>query len=172
MDILHIKQLPYCWRCLFSVSELDVSHNWWVKAPNLHHSHFLISHLWVLTPVTWKLIQVIHGRSVYQTTALLLETFSCGLGFPWGIWLESNSSRHALVVPWYNIAFMYCQPIHPSLFDVQVHMTTRLTYMHLMTAYYTATMALLQMIHRFIRKRWLATIHAHLDLCLSFTVIF
>ena len=51
-------------------------YDWRVMVPNPHHSLFPISHLCVLIHITWKLqVTRIYGRSVYQTTALLLDTF-------------------------------------------------------------------------------------------------
>ena len=73
-DVIHIEWLLYSRRCLFSVLELDVRHDWWVMAPSTHCSFFLISHLCVLTHITRKL-QVMYGRSAYQMTVLLSETF-------------------------------------------------------------------------------------------------
>ena len=50
MDILHIEQLLYYQRYLFSVLKLDERYNWQVSmAPNMHHSLFKISNLCVLT---------------------------------------------------------------------------------------------------------------------------
>ena len=74
MGVLHIEWLLHYRRGLFSVLEQDVRYNWWVRAPDMHHSLFRISHLCVLTCIAWKL-QVIHGCCAYWTTALLLKTF-------------------------------------------------------------------------------------------------
>ena len=51
---------------LFSMLELDVRYDWWVTAPNTHHSLFPLSHLCMLTHihVTSKL-QVIYRWSAY-----------------------------------------------------------------------------------------------------------
>ena len=94
MDILHIKQLLYNQRFLFSVLELDARYNWWVIAPSSHGSVFPISHLCILTHITWKL-QIIYGCSAYRTTALLSKTFLVWFGVAWEIWLESYDPRHA-----------------------------------------------------------------------------
>ena len=106
--------------------------------PNTHHSFFPISHLCVLTCITWKL-QVIYGHSAYRMTALLLETFLVWFRVAWEIRLESYMyrPRHASGILWYNIACIYCQPVHTLLFGAQLHvcMTTKLT--GLMTAYFT-----------------------------------
>ena len=122
-----------------SVLELDVRYDWQVMVPNLHHSYFLISHLCVLTCITWKLqvIYGLYGRSAYWTTAILSETFIVWFRVARDIQLESYGSRHASVVLWYKIVCLYCKPIHTLPFDAKLHvcMTTKLTY--LMTAYYT-----------------------------------
>ena len=136
MDVLHVKWLLYYRRCLFSVLWLYVWYNWQVMAPNTHHSLFMISHLYVLICVTWKL-QIIYRHSAYQTTAVLSETFFVWIRAEWESRLESCGPRHASVVLWYNIVCIYCKPVYTctSLIGVQLHMTTKLTY--LMTAYYT-----------------------------------
>ena len=90
----------------------------------------------VLRRITWKL-QVILGYSGYQTTAILSETFFVLFRFAIEIQLESYDPRHALVVLWYDIVCMYCKPAYISLFDTQLCLTTNLTYMYLITAYYT-----------------------------------
>ena len=65
MDVLHIEWLLYYWKCLFSVLELDARYNWQVMAPNMHHNPFAISHLYVITHITWKL-QVTHDCSTIR----------------------------------------------------------------------------------------------------------
>ena len=52
----------------------DARYNWQVIAPNTHCSVLPMSHLCLLTFITWKLL-VIYGCSAYWTTALLLKTF-------------------------------------------------------------------------------------------------
>ena len=74
IDVVHIEWLVYCWRCLFSALELDARYEWRLMAPNTHCSLFLISHLYVLRHITWKL-QFICGRSACSLTSILLETF-------------------------------------------------------------------------------------------------
>ena len=91
-NIIHIEeQRLYCNGCYISnsyfvvrevfvpVLELDARYNCRLRAPNMHHSLFLISYWWIVTCITWK-IQDIHGCCAYQTTALLLETFFVWLG--------------------------------------------------------------------------------------------
>ena len=89
---------------------------------------FLISHLCVLTCITWQL-QVIYGRSAYQMTALLLDTFLVWFTVAREIQLESYNTRHALVVLWYKLVCVY-KPVYTSLFGVQLRMTieTHATY--------------------------------------------
>ena len=99
------------WRCLFPVLELDVRYDWWAITPNMHHSPFSISNLYILTRITWKL-QVIYEHSAYWTTPLLLKTFLVCIRVAWRIQLESYSTRHASVVLWYNILWVYCKPVH------------------------------------------------------------
>ena len=79
---------------------------------NTYHSLFLISHLCVFTCITWKL-QVIHRRSVYWITALLLETFSVWFRVAWEIRLESYGPRHALAILWYLGLGLLCLPKTP-----------------------------------------------------------
>ena len=45
MNVLHIEQLLYYCRCLFSVLELDARYKWQVMTPNTHHSLCKIIHL-------------------------------------------------------------------------------------------------------------------------------
>ena len=78
MNILHIKQLPYYRRCLFSVLELHVRYSWQVLIPNMHHNLLLICHLHALTCITWNYrlcTDVLHILNDYQRHCL------CGLEF-------------------------------------------------------------------------------------------
>ena len=129
MDVLHMEWLLYYCRCLFSVLELDSRYNWQVMAPNTPCNLFLMSHLFVLTCITWKL-QVIYGCSGDRMTAVQLETFFVRFRVAWEIWLESYGPRHASVM----CMCVYCKPVHTSLYGAQVHITTKLTY--LMNAHY------------------------------------
>ena len=116
-DVLYIEWLLYYRRCLFSVLKLDVRYKWRVMSPNMHCSHFPISrvHLFVQlyldTCITWKL-QVIRARSnsVYQTTALLSETFFVWFRVALEIRLESYGPRHASVVHWCSISSYTASP--------------------------------------------------------------
>ena len=101
MDIPHIKRLLYYWTWLFSLLELDPRYDWWVIAPNTHHSLFLVG-LKSNLKITWKVL-VVCGRSAYQTTALLSETFLVLYRVAWEIRLESYDPRHISIVLWYNI---------------------------------------------------------------------
>ena len=124
MGVLHIEWLFYYRRCLFTVLELDVKCEWRVIAPNMHHSLFPISHFCILTHITWKL-EVIYGRYAYRMTVLLSKTFLQCFRVAWEIRLESYGSRHASVVLWFNIVCVYCKPVHTSIFDAQLRMTTK-----------------------------------------------
>ena len=75
--------------------------------------------------ITWKL-QVIHGRSAYRKTAILLDAFFVWFRLAWGIWLESYGPRHALFVLWYNTVCIYCKHVRTSLFRtlLHIHLTT------------------------------------------------
>ena len=134
MNILHIDDCSTTVDVHFSVLELDERYKWRVMAPNMHCSLFPISHLCILTHITWKL-QVIYGCSVYRTTATLSKTFFVWLRVAWEIWLKSYDPRHTSVVFWYNIVCVYCKPVLTLLSGTQLRMTTKLTY--LKTAYYT-----------------------------------
>ena len=61
MDVLHIEQLLYHQRYLFSGLELHAIYNWKVIAPNMRHNLFPIRHLCVLTRISSKL-QVVYTR--------------------------------------------------------------------------------------------------------------
>ena len=71
----------------------------------------------------------------YQMTALVSETIFMWFKVAWEIRLESYGPRHPLVVLWYNIVCVNCNPIYTSVFGAQLHLTTKLTYR--MTPYYT-----------------------------------
>ena len=77
-----------------------------------------------------------YGRSAYQMTALVSETFFVWFRVAWEVKLESYGPRHASVILWYNILCICCKLVHTSLFGVQLCITTKL--MYLMTAYYTS----------------------------------
>ena len=82
VDVLHVEWLLYYWRCLFSVLELDVRYEWWFMPPNTYCQSFS-NRLFVciqlyLRHITWRL-QVTCGHSAHRTTAILLDTFLCGL---------------------------------------------------------------------------------------------
>ena len=102
MDVLHIGGFLYYRRYLFSMIVLDARYNWWVVASNTCCSLFLISHLFVLTRITWKL-QIIYGRSASRMTNPLSETFFVWFKVTQDIQLESYGTRHTLVVLWCNI---------------------------------------------------------------------
>ena len=108
-------QLLYSKWVIFSVLHLNVRYDGHVMAQNTHCSLFPISHLCVLTHITWKL-QVIYGHSAYQTSALVLKTFPLQIRVALEIQLESYGPRHISVILWYNITCVYCKPIHTSLF--------------------------------------------------------
>ena len=80
MDILHIEQLLYNRRCPLSVLEPDARYNWWVMAPNMHHSPFLISYLCVLTHKAWKYRSykdVLHTNDCSTIKGILWVVQSC-----------------------------------------------------------------------------------------------
>ena len=114
MDVPHIKWLLYYRRYLFSVLDLDVRYNWQVLAPKMHHSLFPISHLCILTCITWKL-PVIYECCAYQMTALLMETFVVWFRVVWGIWLYSYGPRHASVILSYKLCNSYYTPARAIL---------------------------------------------------------
>ena len=159
-----MEWLLYYRRCLFSVLELDERYDWWVMEPNMHHSLFPISHLCVLTYITWKL-QVVYGCSAYQTTALLLETFF--------VWLR---------VDWRATA----PDMHRSFSDTTFCVYTANTYTHRYLVWNYAwqqnshtlwlhttdqTTALLPMMHRFISKNLaIYTTHVHIAVCFQLIV--
>ena len=105
-------------------------------APNVHFCFFVISHLCILTPITWRL-QVIYGRSPYWMTALLSEIFLVGFRVAQEIQMDSYGLRHVSFILWYKMVRLNCKPWYTSLFGVQLCMTTKLMYMYLMTAYCT-----------------------------------
>ena len=102
----------------------------------MYCSLFLISHLCVLTGITWKL-WAIYGCCACQTTALLhvWETFCLWSRVVWEIQLESYAPRQESIVLWYKIMYVYYKCMHTSLFGGQLRLTTKVTY--LMSTYYT-----------------------------------
>ena len=76
---------------------------------------------------TTRKLQVLRGRSAYRTTPILSETFFVLFRFALEIQLESYSLRHASVVV--DIVYLYCRPVHTSLFDPKLCLTTKLTYL-------------------------------------------
>ena len=138
------------WRCLFFVLELHARYECWVMASNMHCTLFLIRHWCVLWCIPWK-CQIKIGRSAYQTTTTVLETFCVWFNVAREIFLESYDPRHALVFPWYNIVCVYSKPIDTLLFRVQVQMTTNSCTLWLGTIH--QMMALLPKMHCSIRKK-------------------
>ena len=115
MDVVHTKRLLYYQRCPFSVFELDVRQNWWVMASNTHCSHVSVSHLCVLTCISWKYRSYMDIRSAYWTTALLLDAFLVCFRLA----LESYRPRYTSVILWNNIVctytsspYIYCYLVH------------------------------------------------------------
>ena len=131
MENLHIKKLLYTKICSLWVLELDTRHDWWVMAPNTHHSLIRVDHLCILTHTSRKLF----GWSTKWTTALLSDIFLVWFRVTQTIQLGSYRQRHTSNVLLYNIACVYCKSIYKPLFCAQLRMTTILT--HLMTAHYT-----------------------------------
>ena len=131
IQTLYILNVCSTIRDVYFLLELDARYEWRVMAPNIHHSFFPISHLRVLTHITWKL-QVLYGCSAYQITALLRKTFLVWFRVAREIQLESYGPRHTSVVLWCKIVCVYCQPLYTALFGAQLCMTTKL--MYLMTA--------------------------------------
>ena len=99
-------------------------------------------------------LQVIHGCSAYQTTALLFETFFVWFRVASEILLDSYGPRHTSVVLWYKIvcilqarklASLY---IHRYLICNYIHMTTNSCTLWLDTTHQTTV--LLPTMHLFI----------------------
>ena len=84
-----------------------------------------ISHLYVLTCITWKL-QVVYGRSTYQMTSLLSATFLVWFRVAKQIQLETYGFGHTLVILWYKLVCTYCKPVYISLFGAQLCMTIKI----------------------------------------------
>ena len=115
--------------------KLDVRYDWRVMAPSTCCSFFSISHLCVLTHITWKL-QVIFGRSAYQMIALLSETFLAWFTVAREFnWRATAPETHQSFSDATLCVYIYCKPVHISLFNAQLHRIAKL--MYLMTAYYT-----------------------------------
>ena len=100
-----------------------------------------------LRHITWKL-QVICGRSAYQTTVILLDTFFVWFRVAWEIWLESYGHRQALFVHWYNIVcvtasmYIHCYFVRyyswqQNLRTLWLHTTPQTTALLLTLATYT-----------------------------------
>ena len=84
-----------------------------------HSSQFFpISHLCILTHITWQQ-QVIYRHSAYRMTSLLSNTFLVWFRVAREIQMESYGPRHASVVLWYKLVCVYCKPIYTSLFGAQ-----------------------------------------------------
>ena len=96
MDVLHIEQLFYYWRCPFSGLELHVRYGWQVMPPNMYCSLLPMRHfVQTNTHISWKL-QAAYGRSTYWMTALLSEIFVLWFRAAWEIWLDSYGPRNIL----------------------------------------------------------------------------
>ena len=107
VDVLHIEQLFYYRKCLFS---MDARQDCQVTrmTPNAYYSVFVINHLCILKCITSKVL-VIYGHSAYRTTALLSEIDLLWFWAAWEIWLKSYATRHILVVVWYKMVICILQ---------------------------------------------------------------
>ena len=59
--------------------------------------------------ISWK-VQVVRECSAHGTTAIISEIIFVWFRVTLQIWLESYSPRHASVVLWYHIAYVYILP--------------------------------------------------------------
>ena len=78
----------------------------------------LISHLCVLTCITWKL-HVVYGHSAYQMTALPSDTFLVWFRVARSNWRAMAQTCISLL--WYKVVCVYCKPVYTSLFGAQLH---------------------------------------------------
>ena len=94
----------------------------------------------------------------YRTTAILLDTFFVWFRVSWEIRLESYGLRHASFALWYDIVWVYCKPVHTSLFRTLNNawqQNLRTLWLH---TTHQAT-ALLPTRHRFITTKVARTLH-------------
>ena len=93
-----------------------------------HHGIFTVSHLYILTCITWNY----RSCFAYYMTAPLSEEFLVWFKFALEIWLEGYGPDMHQSFCDTTLLCVYWKPIHTSLFGTWVCLTTKLTY--LMTA--------------------------------------
>ena len=104
VDILHIKQLLYYQRCLFSGLDLHAKHDWWVMVPNTYHRLFpcnkpfvhTSTHNWKTTGCKWMFC-ISNNNSTIDDIPCVLQ--SCTKHLTGEFWIQTS----IVVVLWYNI---------------------------------------------------------------------
>ena len=139
MEVLHVQWLHYYWRCLFSVLNQDMRYHWRVLTPWTRCSLFRISHLSVLTHITWKLAGCI-WTSANQMTAISWENIACVVYRSMSsTWRAKATDTHQ------SFAIHHCvrrlQAHCTQLYGAPLRHDNKLRY--LISAYYTQTTALL-----------------------------
>ena len=92
----------------------------------------------------------VYECSTYLNNCSTIIDFLVWFRVVWEIRLESYGPRDTSVILWYNIVYVYCKPIHTSLFGGQLRMTIKLT-VYDCTTY--QTIALLPKMHCFKRTK-------------------
>ena len=168
MDILHIKWLLYYQRYLLSALELNARYEWWVMAPEMHCNLFLISHLCVLTRITWNFrsyVNVQHIKRLLYYRRHFLYSLELHERSDWrAMFPDMYQSFSDTTLCTYNAsAYIHCYLVHKYAWQQNLHT------LWLHTAH--QAMALLPPMHCFIRTK-LASHTTHCSVLVKLLVFY